>query len=86
MLRRWFGDDGSRAWENKLNKQADHEDSHGRIPFQLWNVGKYGSCVDAAITGLMAPPLLEFQVNYLSFCPSTIVFLLGSAWYLSVAL
>ena len=72
MLRRWFEEDGSRDWESKLNKQADHEDSHGRIPFQLWNVGKYGSCVDAAITGLMAPPLLEFQVNY----SSVFVFLL----------
>ncbi|KAM0938589.1 putative transcription factor WD40-like family [Dioscorea sansibarensis] len=72
LLRRWFEEDGSRDWESKLNKRADHEDSHGRIPFQLWNVGKYGSCVDAAITGLMAPPLLEFQSGQRYYCGITI--------------
>lgn len=53
-------------WENRIHKLDEEDDgsSYGRIQFQLWNVGKYGSCVDAAITGIMPPPLLELQVNY----------------------
>ncbi|PHT42776.1 hypothetical protein CQW23_16801 [Capsicum baccatum] len=33
-------------------------ETFSRLSYQLWNVNKYGSCVDAAITGLMPPPLL----------------------------
>lgn len=53
-------------WESRLNKlePEDDETSYGRMPFQVWNVGKFGSCVDAAITGIMAPPLLELQVKH----------------------
>ena len=32
------------------------------LPYQLWNVSKYGVCADAAITGVMPPPLMEIQV------------------------
>ncbi|KAK8527489.1 hypothetical protein V6N13_085321 [Hibiscus sabdariffa] len=51
MLQRWFQDTHSRFWDEKPNKDPeDDENSHGRLPYQLWNVSKYGSCVDAAIT------------------------------------
>lgn len=63
LLRRWFQEEGSRIWENRFqNKNAEDGNSYGRIPFQLWNVNKFGSCADAAITGLMPPPLLDLQL------------------------
>ncbi|WOK91499.1 hypothetical protein Cni_G00190 [Canna indica] len=63
LLQRWFQESERRMWENKLqNLEAeDDETSYERILFQLWNVGKFGACVDAAITGIMPPPLLELQ-------------------------
>lgn len=52
-------------WENSRHKlESEDEISYGNIPFQLWNVGKFGNCSDAAITGVKPPPLLELQVNY----------------------
>ena len=51
--------------ENRFqNRDIEDENSYARIRFQLWNVNKFGSCADAAITGLMPPPLLDLQVNY----------------------
>lgn len=64
MLQRWFQDSNSNFWDQKP-KQRDSEDlenSYERLPHQLWNVSKYGPCADAAITGLMPPPLMEVQV------------------------
>ncbi|RWV87064.1 hypothetical protein GW17_00050984 [Ensete ventricosum] len=64
LLRRWLQEAGSRMWENSRHKlESEDEISYGNIPFQLWNVGKFGNCSDAAITGMMPPPLLELQVN-----------------------
>lgn len=64
MLQRWFQDSNSNFWDQKP-KQRDSEDlenSYERLPHQLWNVSKYGPCADAAITGLMPPPLMEVQL------------------------
>ncbi|KAL3503116.1 hypothetical protein ACH5RR_037565 [Cinchona calisaya] len=47
--------------------RRDPEDSgtsFGRLPCQLWNVSKYVSCTDAAITCIMPPPLMELQVSH----------------------
>ena len=65
MLQRWFQETRSRIWQDL--KDPEDDSSFGRIPFQLWNVSKFGSCADAAIVGLMLPPLLDFQVNCISF-------------------
>ncbi|XP_010924605.3 LOW QUALITY PROTEIN: uncharacterized protein [Elaeis guineensis] len=62
LLQRWFQEEGSRIMENRFqNRDIEDENSYARIRFQLWNVNKFGSCADAAITGLMPPPLLEVQ-------------------------
>ncbi|MQL87638.1 hypothetical protein Taro_020188 [Colocasia esculenta] len=56
FLQRWFND----GWEGKLQKTEEGEaDTYGKIPHQVWNVSKFGACADAAITGIMPPPLLE---------------------------
>ncbi|EOY20419.1 Uncharacterized protein TCM_046018 [Theobroma cacao] len=49
---------------HRQKPKKDSEDkgnSYGRLPYQVWNVNKYGTCVDAAITGIMPPPLMELQ-------------------------
>lgn len=63
LFRRWLEEDGSRMWDSRLANEDIDDSPYGRIPFQLWSVTKYGSCVDAAIVGMMPPPLLELQVN-----------------------
>lgn len=65
MLRRWFEETHTKFWDQtSKNRDADDsENSFGRLPYQLWNVSKYGSCADAAITGIMPPPLMELQVD-----------------------
>lgn len=62
MLQRWFRERHSQFWDERESENST--DTFGRLPYQLWNVSKYGSCVDAAITGLMPPPLLELQVIF----------------------
>ena len=61
MLKRWFQETHSQFWNQKTDPD-ETEHSYGRLPYQLWNVSKYGSCADAAITGIMPPPLMELQV------------------------
>ncbi|GMJ05318.1 hypothetical protein like AT3G14910 [Hibiscus trionum] len=73
MLQRWFQDTHSRFWDEKPNKDSeDDENSNDRLPYQLWNVSKYGSCVDAAITGIIPPPLMELQSSQRYYCAVTI--------------
>lgn len=65
MLQKWFDETNSQFWERKP-KQRDSVDlgnSFERLPYQLWSVNKYGPCADAAITGIMPPPLMEVQVR-----------------------
>ncbi|KAL7000578.1 hypothetical protein U1Q18_001729 [Sarracenia purpurea var. burkii] len=64
MLQHWFERTPSGIWNQKRDLD-DSEISSGRIPYQLWNVSKYGSCADAAITGIMPPPLMELQLPLL---------------------
>lgn len=64
MLQRWFQGTDSQSWNDSLDKidLENSESSFTRLPYQLWNVSKYGPCSDAAITGVMPPPLMEIQV------------------------
>lgn len=64
MLHQWFEDTESQFWDQTLKKRGsdDFGHSYGKLPYQLWSVSKYGTCADAAITGIMPPPLMEIQV------------------------
>ncbi|WMV39653.1 hypothetical protein MTR67_033038 [Solanum verrucosum] len=70
MLQRWFRERHSQFWDERESENST--DTFGRLPYQLWNVSKYGSCVDAAITGLMPPPLLELQSSQRYYCAITV--------------
>lgn len=65
MLQKWFQEKNSNFWDQK-NRKGDAEEDSGskyqRLPYQIWNVNKNGVCVDATVTGIMPPPLLEHQV------------------------
>lgn len=64
VLQQWYQETQSRFWNQSSTERnsEESENSFARIPYQVWNVNKYGSCVDAAVTGVMPPPLLELQV------------------------
>lgn len=64
MLQQWFQESYSRFWDQKSRKRGsdDVANSYKRLPYQLWNVSKHGTCADAAICGIMPPPLMEVQV------------------------
>ncbi|XP_024032381.1 uncharacterized protein LOC112094909, partial [Morus notabilis] len=64
MLQQWYHDSSSRFWDKRPRKQEsdDFGNPYGRLSFQLWNVSKSGTCADAAISGMMPPPLMELQV------------------------
>lgn len=67
MLQKWFEEANSRFSDQNPKSQdsEDFENTDVKIPYQLWNIGKYGTCAEAAITGIMPPPLMEQQqVNY----------------------
>ncbi|KAK2985490.1 hypothetical protein RJ640_004341 [Escallonia rubra] len=69
MLRRWQ-ETQTQFWDLKL--ESRHIENSGRLPYQLWNVSKYGSSADAAITGIMPPPLMEVQSSQRYYCAVTI--------------
>ncbi|KAL5707532.1 hypothetical protein ACHQM5_018426 [Ranunculus cassubicifolius] len=74
LLQRWFQESHSQFWGQKpKNGESDGlQNSFGRLPYQLWNVSKYGLCSDAAITGIIPPPLLELQSSERYYCAVTI--------------
>ncbi|KAF6176054.1 hypothetical protein GIB67_000148 [Kingdonia uniflora] len=73
FLRRWFQDERPQFWNQKPEmRESDLGISYGRLPYQLWSACKYGSCSDAAITGIMPPPLLEPQSSERYYCAVTI--------------
>ena len=41
----------------------DSGNSFETLAYQVWNVSKYSACADAAIIGVMPPPLMELQVK-----------------------
>lgn len=70
MLQKWFEESQSQLWNQKPKREdsEDFEHSHVKLPYQVWNVGKYGTCADAAITGIMPPPLMEQQSSQRYYC------------------
>ncbi|GAU35745.1 hypothetical protein TSUD_370110, partial [Trifolium subterraneum] len=70
MLQKWFEDAHVQIWNQKQKGQdsEDFENSQVKLPFQLWNIGKYGTCADAAVTGIMPPPLMEQQSSQRYYC------------------
>lgn len=64
MLQRWFQETQTNLWDQKRKKRDldDFENSFEKVPYQLWSVNKYGACADAAITGVMPPPLMELEL------------------------
>ncbi|KAG9146140.1 hypothetical protein Leryth_015929 [Lithospermum erythrorhizon] len=65
MLHRWFQEKESEYLVQTSNNMdpENSENSFARLPYQLWNITKYGACLDGAITGVMPPPLMELQSN-----------------------
>ncbi|KAJ3709332.1 hypothetical protein LUZ61_013037 [Rhynchospora tenuis] len=73
MLQKWSDEAASRTWNTRFHQDNDEEEtSFSNVPFQLWNVSKFGSSADAAIVGLMPPPLLELQSSQRYYCAVTI--------------
>ncbi|KAJ4768963.1 Retroelement pol polyprotein-like [Rhynchospora pubera] len=76
MLQKWSDHTGSTTWKTSFQEQNDGQDeednSFSNLPFLLWNDSKFGSCADAAIVGLMPPPLLELQSSQRYYCSVTI--------------
>ncbi|KAK4387137.1 Rab3 GTPase-activating protein regulatory subunit [Sesamum angolense] len=72
LLRRWFQETDSKFWDQEFydSNSEDSGNSVVNLPYQLWNVSKYGLCADAAITGVMPPPLMEISQRY--YCAVTI--------------
>ncbi|KAK7317824.1 hypothetical protein RJT34_02386 [Clitoria ternatea] len=70
MLQKWFEEAHSRFWDQKPKTQDSENmgDCDIKLPCQLWNIGKYGTCADAAITGIMPPPLMEQQSSQRYYC------------------
>ena len=66
MLQKWFEEVHAQFWGQKPKSQdsEDFGNSYVKLPYQLWNIGKYGTCADAALTGIMPPPLMENQVKF----------------------
>ncbi|XP_057976125.1 uncharacterized protein LOC131163536 isoform X3 [Malania oleifera] len=68
MLQQWFQE--THSWDQKSRKR--NLEDFRRLPYQIWNVGKYGPCADAAITGVMPPPLMELESSQRYYCAVTI--------------
>ncbi|KAL4580430.1 hypothetical protein LXL04_016622 [Taraxacum kok-saghyz] len=62
VLEKWYQETQNQFWNPNKDPEEVSDHSFDRIPYQLWNVNGYGSCTDAAITGVMPPPLLDLQV------------------------
>ncbi|GAB2278032.1 hypothetical protein Dimus_012731 [Dionaea muscipula] len=74
MLGRWFQETRTKLMDPKEKRKGsdDFETAYERLPYQLWNVNKYGTNADAAITGLMPPPLMEFVSSQRYYCAVTV--------------
>ncbi|KAF8022948.1 hypothetical protein BT93_F0460 [Corymbia citriodora subsp. variegata] len=62
MLYKWSQETNSKFWDEMERRKSGFSGStFEQLPYQLWNVNKYGACADAAVTGIMPPPLMEVQ-------------------------
>lgn len=65
MLYRWSQETNSKFWDEMERRKSGFSGrTFEQLPYQLWSVNKYGACADAAITGVMPPPLMEVQVSH----------------------
>lgn len=76
VLQKWFQESNARFWDPKSDRQdmEDSENSFEKLAYQVWNVSKYGACADAAITGVMPPPLMELQLLLLLGSQVNVIF------------
>ncbi|KAL3636929.1 hypothetical protein CASFOL_019228 [Castilleja foliolosa] len=74
MLQRWFREMDSQFWDQDSDDSfpEDYGNPVSTLPYQIWNVSKYGLCADAAITGVMPPPLMEIQSSERYYCAVTV--------------
>ncbi|KAL3631470.1 hypothetical protein CASFOL_024454 [Castilleja foliolosa] len=74
MLRRWFHETDSQFSDQDSDDSfpEDYGNPFSTLPYQIWNVSKYGLCADAAITGVMPPPLMEIQSSQRYYCAVTV--------------
>ncbi|GFP78669.1 rab3 GTPase-activating protein non-catalytic subunit [Phtheirospermum japonicum] len=74
MLQRWFHETDSQFWDQDSDDSfpEDYGTPISTLPYQIWNVSKYGLCADAAITGVMPPPLMEIQSSQRYYCAVTV--------------
>jgi hypothetical protein len=90
ILQEWFQETNSHFWDEKSKRRDYEELGNGfkRLPHQLWSVDKFGLCADAAITGIMPPPLMEIQViTWVSYTDELIgIFLSSHSHWLSLCL
>ncbi|KAG8364859.1 hypothetical protein BUALT_Bualt18G0042300 [Buddleja alternifolia] len=70
LLQQWFRKTHSQFWNQDFDDMIleDSGNSIASLPYQLWSVSKYGLCADAAITGVMPPPLMEIQSTQRYYC------------------
>ncbi|XP_022941015.1 rab3 GTPase-activating protein non-catalytic subunit-like [Cucurbita moschata] len=73
-LRKWFQESNARIWDPKSSSRdmEDSGNSFETLAYQVWNVSKYSACADAAIIGVMPPPLMELQSSERYFCAVTV--------------
>ncbi|XP_022976490.1 rab3 GTPase-activating protein non-catalytic subunit [Cucurbita maxima] len=73
-LQKWFEESKARFRDPKSDSRdmEDSGNSFEKLAYQVWNVSKYGSCADAAIIGVMPPPLMELQSSERYFCAVTV--------------
>ncbi|XP_051145692.1 uncharacterized protein LOC127261394 [Andrographis paniculata] len=74
LMQQWFQETQSQSWKTDSYDTIsdDPGNSVASLPYQLWNVSKYGLCADAAITGVMPPPLMEIQSTERYYCAVTV--------------
>ncbi|KAJ8747155.1 hypothetical protein K2173_010016 [Erythroxylum novogranatense] len=72
LLQEWFQNSHAPFWDEKEMNSEDSGSFFRRLHYQMWNIGKYGLCADAAITDIMPPPLMEVQSSQRYYCAVTI--------------
>ncbi|CAM8986556.1 unnamed protein product [Rhodiola kirilowii] len=72
LLQQSIRENQSQFWDQNRTEAEGSQNNHSKIPYQLWNINKYGTCADAAITGVMPPPLMEVQSSERYYCAVTV--------------
>eukprot|EP01018_Ginkgo_biloba_P004820 Gb_20476 [translate_table: standard] len=74
LLHKRLQETGYRARSVRVTKNDPEGSDHfyGKLQYQLWSISKSGPCTDAAITGIMPPPLMEHQSRQRYYCAITV--------------